>query len=399
MIGRGADRELGDGRTHEQALAVRTGLVLAQALVRNIGGCIDRQLGVQPGVVGIVGMMSTRETAAVRRGHRDADEQPRRDTRDEDVQAGARSTRGHAGFRHRACARRPDILVSPRDACNFGPNAGAAYDATTLAERLMPRPSPSATTLAGTTVIVTRPSSEARPLVALARAAGAFVVRLPGLVLRDVENRDAAREALADASGGDIVVFTSPASVRHAFALGFAPRDAAMRVLAVGGGTASVLARHRTIAISPPERQDGDGLLALPELADVAGARIAIVDAPGGRDAIAPALRARGASVSRIHVYRRAPARLTRRHHAALAAAPRPWITLLSSGETLDHLGRALPADLAARWRGEALVVSSARLAALAAEAGFTDVTIAVSARPADLIEAACSRVAPRPRS
>ncbi len=263
----------------------------------------------------------------------------------------------------------------------------------------MPRLPSSAAMLAGTSVIVTRPSGDAGPLVRRARAAGAHVVRLPGLVLRDVEDREAAREALADASDGDIVVFTSPSSVRHAFTLGFAMPEAPARVLAVGGGTARALARRGVTAIHPLERQDGDGLLALPELADVAGTRIAIVDAPGGRDAIAPALRARGASVSRIPVYRRAPAELTRRQLDALAAAPRPWITLLSSGEALGHLGRALPADLATRWRGEALVVSSARLAALAADAGFTDVTIAASARPADLVEAACSRVAPRPRS
>ncbi|WP_440225251.1 uroporphyrinogen-III synthase [Dokdonella sp. MW10] len=263
----------------------------------------------------------------------------------------------------------------------------------------MPRLASPAAVLAGTSVIVTRPSQDAGPLVRRARAAGAHVVRLPGLVLDEVEDRDAARSALGTAATGDIVVFTSPASVRHAFALGFALRRAPMRVFAVGGGTARVLARHGVAAIAPAMRQDGDGLLALPELAAVDGARIAIVDAPGGRDAIAPALRERGASVSRIHVYRRAPARLSKGRIDALAAAPHPWITLVSSGEALDYLGRALPADLAARWRDEPLVVSSARLAALAADAGFADVSIAASARPADLVEAACSRAAPRLRS
>jgi uroporphyrinogen-III synthase len=95
--------------------------------------------------------------------------------------------------------------------------------------------------------------------------------------------------------------------------------------------------------------------------------RIALVGAPGGRDLIAPTLRRRGANVETIHVYRRVPPRLTRRHFDALAAARDPLITLVSSGEALTHLVTLLPPPALARLRTQILVVSSARLAASAA--------------------------------
>ncbi|MFX9532994.1 uroporphyrinogen-III synthase, partial [Acinetobacter baumannii] len=59
--------------------------------------------------------------------------------------------------------------------------------------------------------------------------------------------------------------------------------------------------------VAVPERMDSEGLLALPELRDVRGIAVGLVTAPGGRDAIAPALRARGAQVRRADVYRRLP--------------------------------------------------------------------------------------------
>jgi uroporphyrinogen-III synthase len=136
------------------------------------------------------------------------------------------------------------------------------------------------------------------------------------------------------------------------------------------------------------------GRLELPELAHVRGRRIALVGAPGGRDLIAPALRRRGAKVEAIHVYRRVPPRLTQRHFDALALAPDPLITLVSSGEALAHLVALLPPPQLARLRAQILVVSSARLAALARTHAFAEIALARSAAPRDLFSAAAAALA-----
>lgn len=249
--------------------------------------------------------------------------------------------------------------------------------------------------LAGATVVVTRPAGTARALRRRVLALGGRAVGLPGLSLRAPLDVDAARADLGAARGADDWIFTSPAAVRFAFGLLpelRIPRRA--RVFAVGQGSARALARHSLAAIAPHVHQDADGLLALDALAAIRGHSIALVTAPGGRGVIGPELERRGARLHTVHVYRRAPPRLTRQHFRALDAAASPLFTLLSSGEALAHLVAAVPAESLARLRRETLVVSSARLRSIARRHGFTTIVLARSALPADLLEASATALA-----
>ncbi len=241
-------------------------------------------------------------------------------------------------------------------------------------------PTPSASALAGAAVVLTRPAGSARAFARRAHALGAQALALPGLALTATADADVARAALHAARTFDDWIFISPAAVRFAFRLAADLSPGSARLFAVGAGTRRALARHGLDAQVPTTTFDSEGLLALPALGELRGRRIALVGAPGGRDLIAPALRRRGATVEPIHVYRRTSPRLTRRHFDALARAPEPWITLLSSGEALANLVALLPPDLLARLRRQLLVVSSARLAALAREQAFTQVVVAESA-------------------
>jgi len=244
--------------------------------------------------------------------------------------------------------------------------------------------------LAGATIIVTRPSASAGAQVRAARQLGARVLRLPGIGLHRIEDRAAAARALEAAMTADAWIFTSPAAVRFAFAVYPALRPGeATRMFAVGAGSARALAARGFAAQHSQLSQDSDGLLAIAELASPRGRSIVIIDAPGGRNLIAPVLRERGSQVERIHVYQRTPPRLNRRHFDALANAAAPWLTLLSSGEALVNLVTVLPAASLERWRTQPLIVSSARLAVLASTHGFSEVRIAQSALSSDLINAA----------
>ena len=240
--------------------------------------------------------------------------------------------------------------------------------------------------LEGATVLVTRPAGTAGSVLRLARSLGASTIAVPGLSLRaaapDRRSRTSARF--------DAWIFASPAAVR--FGAHILPPERARRNLAafaVGDGTARALARHGIRATTPRDRSDSEGVLALAELKSIRGRRIALVGAPGGRDLIAPALRRRGAHVETIHVYRREPPRLTRRHFDAIDAAADPLLTLVSSGEALGHLVALLPAALLQRLRAQPIIVSSARLVGIAREHGFAEIVQARSAVPRDLLAAA----------
>ncbi|MGA8278469.1 MAG: uroporphyrinogen-III synthase [Rhodanobacteraceae bacterium] len=241
--------------------------------------------------------------------------------------------------------------------------------------------------LAGSTVVVTRPAGQSAAMTARVRALGGAAITLPGSTLRHVDNTEAVRAALRASAAIDDWIFASPAAVRFTFRLLPAfriPRRA--RVFALGAGTQRALARHAIAAIAPSARQDSEGLLALPELARMRSRRVALVSAPGGRGVIGAELQRRRAQVRHIHVYRRAPPRLTRRHFDALAMASPPLVMLLSSGEALVNLTAALPLNLLLRLRHQALVVSSARLLAAARVHGFENVSRARSAAPRDLL-------------
>ena len=244
--------------------------------------------------------------------------------------------------------------------------------------------------LIGASVIVTRPVGSASELIRAARARGAGIVRLPGVRIARVEAADDAADALKASESADHWIFTSPNAVRFCLQLGAnPPRSEAHRVLAVGEGTRRALQRHGIAACAPSGAQNSEGLLADTDLSAPRGKSIVIIDAPGGRDLLAPTLRERGAYVKRIAVYQRLPPRLRALHFSTLALAPRPWISLVSSSAILNNLRDALPMELRQRWQLEALVVSSARLAEEAQDLGFSDVHAADSALGADLIKGA----------
>ena len=254
---------------------------------------------------------------------------------------------------------------------------------------------PRSLALAGASVIVTRPPSSSAALVRGIRARGGEAVRLPGMRLAGASDPLAIAAALASPGTVDAWIFTSPASVDYFFRLAPPGRlSTARRVLAVGGATARALARRGVASLAPAGTQNSEGLLAEPALADPRGWSIAIIDAPGGRDLLSPTLRERGAEVENIAVYRRLPPRLSRRHLESLESAPRPWLSLLSSSLALRHLLAALPGALIERWRHEAMIVSSERLAEEVAGHGFVDVHVAPSALGRDLLDSACAVLA-----
>jgi uroporphyrinogen-III synthase len=259
------------------------------------------------------------------------------------------------------------------------------------ADRPHPQPHPQAPArtgaLRGRVLVVTRPVGTAAALSRRVRALGGVPLSLPGLALRAADDPAATRAQLRAALGDDLVVFTSPAAVRHAAAL------AALRtratVLAVGQGTARALRRHGVSRPLCPTRQDSEGLLDHPLLQSLRGRRVALIGAPGGRGTLRRELAARGARLREVQVYRRVPPRLDRRHLAALQALPRSARVLLSSQEALHNLREALPPAALARLCAATAVVSSERLAAAAGGAGFRRIVQAASALAEDMLAAA----------
>jgi len=167
-------------------------------------------------------------------------------------------------------------------------------------------------------------------------------------------------------------------------------------VCAIGAGTAAALKRAGIGDVLVPPRADSDALLSLDALREVSGMRIGLVTAPGGRDRIEPVLRSRGADVVRADVYaREAMPPPARAWHALREARGHAAIAVSSSDALATCLAHA-PPDLLGTLRTARVLAGSERLAEEARRLGFTDIRLAASARPGDLVEAASRDGRPR---
>lgn len=233
-------------------------------------------------------------------------------------------------------------------------------------------------------MVCLRPAAQQAAVKRLVSRVGGTFVALPGMRLAACPD---SLESLRDALRCEAVIFTSPAAV--AFASKLLPLRPHMPklVFAVGNGTARALRRAGVAAITPDiDAMHSEGVLALPQWQDVRGS-VGLVTAPGGRNAIAPALRQRGLEVCMALVYQRLPPRPSRLSLQALRRSEAPRAVLVSSAEAIANLLQQLAPEDTARLLDSVAVVSSERLETTARQVGFARVLRAVSPEPARMLQ------------
>ncbi len=249
-----------------------------------------------------------------------------------------------------------------------------------------------ALTLQGWTALSLRPRGQHDGLRAAASRHGAHTLALSPFVIEPLADQNH-QKALEQALAADITVWTSPNAVRRATALQPLRARFGHAWLAVGSGTRRALMRAG-IDARTPSRMDSEGLLAMPELQNVRARSIGLVTAPGGRGILAAALAERGARVIRADVYARRPIAFSMRSLTALDAAlasPQCVLLVLSSLDALQALLAARPLGSHSAMAEIAVVAASQRLADIASSTGFQRITVATSATPSALLQAAAS--------
>ncbi|MCC6301967.1 MAG: uroporphyrinogen-III synthase [Gammaproteobacteria bacterium] len=227
--------------------------------------------------------------------------------------------------------------------------------------------------LAGCHVLVTRPGHQAGPLCALIARAGGHAHAFPVIEIAAPSDPRALAAALARLDRFDIAIFVSGNAVDRVCAeLGDRAWPPALRLAAVGRGSAAALAEHgRRADILPPREFNSEGLLDLDELRHVAGRRIVIFRARDGRELLAETLRARGAEVEHVEAYRRVLPAAGGAGLRRIARDENIDTIVVTSNEGLRNLFR-LAGEEARDWLlGRQLIVISTRAARLAGELGF----------------------------
>jgi len=195
--------------------------------------------------------------------------------------------------------------------------------------------------LAGLRVMVTRPPEQAGAFSAALQEAGAEVLLCP---LIAIEALPAPPDFASRLPGCDWILFTSANGVDRFFEVlaGVRPPPT-VKIGAIGPQTAARLEAHGVAADLVPESFKAEGLVASLDALALAGRRILIARARGSRDLLPESLRARGAAVEVVELYRAvAPPQASTRLHRLLDAGID--VVTLTSSSTARHLAQALAA-------------------------------------------------------
>ncbi len=186
--------------------------------------------------------------------------------------------------------------------------------------------------LAGRSVAVTRARAQASALAGRLRALGAHVVEAPAIRIEPIAAR------LPDLASFDLLCVTSPNGARRLLELARDARGlAGPAIAAIGPGTADALRAGGIEADIVPPRAVAESLVEA--LADRPVRRALVARAEQARDVLPDALRARGAEVEILALYRTVADPLEPAAHAAAGAAD--YVTFTSASAVRFYLAAA----------------------------------------------------------
>ncbi len=165
--------------------------------------------------------------------------------------------------------------------------------------------------LNGYSVLLTRPALQADGIATMIERAGGQVVQLPLLEIEAIckpHDIEKVKSLVLSLDQYDLAIFISTNAARMGMEWinRYWPQlPMGLQAFAVGPSTAQLLKEEAWPVYVSPNGVTSEDLLALPELQDMQGKRVALFRGKGGRELIARTLRDRGARVDYIEVYER----------------------------------------------------------------------------------------------
>jgi uroporphyrinogen-III synthase len=204
--------------------------------------------------------------------------------------------------------------------------------------------------LDGQRVVVTRAVHQAEELAGPLRERGAEVVLLPVIAIAPPADLYPLELAAAQVDRFDWIVFTSANAINaFAAALGREPDTVEARIATVGAATQAAAQRAGFNVSLTPDRYVAEALIESFEAEKLNERRILIPSAAVTRDVVAPALRARGATVEIVEAYRNVIPETAAARAWEVFREPFPdWVTFASTS-AVENLVRLAGAHKLAR--------------------------------------------------
>ena len=253
--------------------------------------------------------------------------------------------------------------------------------------------------LSGMRVLITRPEQLSENLALAVRNFGGHTVNFPLLEIEGIteESRiNLLRYAIKRLDDYDILIFVSKNAVQYGSAIIkeiWHKLPIESEVIAIGPGTAKMASDLFGCEVIHPENGSvSEELVALPNLINVEGKRIAIFRGTEGREFLADSLKARGAEVDYFEVYERNSTKKSCQELMEVINENHVNVLTITSGDSLNILNRLFleSRNTSSNFFHMSMVVPSARIARLAAEFGFEHVKLAQGADTESMILALC---------
>ncbi len=163
-------------------------------------------------------------------------------------------------------------------------------------------------------------------------------------------------------------------------------------LVAVGTTTATVLEKCSGRSVLVPADQRSEGLLALPELQQVAGQHIVVVRGNAGRELIKKGLLQRGAHVHYVQSYRRVPLALDGQSLSDQWRQQDIQCIVVTSNEILQRIFELVPKEQHSWLQQKLWIMVSPRMKEAALELGIdaSRIYLSTSANDQALLEAIC---------
>lgn len=232
--------------------------------------------------------------------------------------------------------------------------------------------------LAGVRILVTRESSQAEELCGLLASLGARPIACPTIKFAAPRDWSPVDRSLSRLDRYDMLIFTSATAVRFFMQralLKKVPQERfrALSVFAVGPQTARTASRYGLHPHPPPARHDAEGLLGSLEKKDLRSMRVLFPRAEAGREILPEGLRARGADVELVAVYRTLKENRSKKRLLEVVDTSGVDLAIFTSPSTVKCFVELIGTDRLARLRPKIHVACIGTVTAEAARAaGFT---------------------------
>jgi len=238
-------------------------------------------------------------------------------------------------------------------------------------------------------LLITRPAGKADQLLASLDELSIPYLYQPLITTQMVPVQAKALAAMQQADG---VIFVSVSAV-SCLQQQFDCQAIQAPLYAVGSTTATLLQKCSGHRVTVPEDQRSEGVLALPELQDVAGKHFVIVRGNAGRELIKKGLLARGAKVSYLQSYRRVPLPLDGQSLLDQWRQQQIQCIVVTSNEILQLLFQLVPEHGLPWLRQRQWIMVSPRMREAAMELAIAEQDIVLSANANDqaLLDSICT--------